>query len=153
MQCSTSWVQCLCRKNEEVPMKLTKDRFSVWEDKDDKDYQKEYDDELIIKVYPKESSKDIADYILSLQDDLDILLIKHDEVREELGNLKEENMSLKAHCLANDVKIFEYKSTLDEIKKLDLSKVIRFTGTITGDQHEEHNDIINILVKILGDKQ
>jgi hypothetical protein len=49
-------------------MKLTKDRFSVWEDKDDKDYQKEYDDELIIKVYPKESSKDIADYILGMQD-------------------------------------------------------------------------------------
>ena len=83
-------------------MKLTKDRFSVWEDKDDKDYQKEYDDELIIKVYPKESSKDMADYILSLQDDLDRLLIKHDEVREELGNmkyvaivLKEENVKLK----------------------------------------------------------
>ena len=112
-------------------MKLTKDRFSTWEDKDDKDYEIEFDDELIIKVYPNESSIDIADYILGLQ---------------------EENMSLKAHCLANDVKIFEYKSTLDEIKKLDLSKVIRFTGTITGDQHEEHNDIINILVKILVDK-
>jgi len=120
-------------------MKLTKDRFSTWEDKDDNDYQKEYDDELIIKVYPKESSKDIADYILSLQDDLDRLLIKHDEVREELGNLKEENEQLK--------------STLDEIKKLDMSKVIRFTGTMNGDQHEEHNDIINILVKLLGDKQ
>ena len=120
-------------------MKLTKDRFSTWEDKDDNDYQKEYDDELIIKVYPKESSKDIADYILSLQDDLDRLLIKHDEVREELGNIKEENGQLK--------------STLDEIKKLDLSKVIRFTGTMNGDQHEEHNDIINILVKILGYKQ
>lgn len=69
-------------------MKLTKDRFFTWEDKDDKDYQKEYDDELIIKVYPYESSKDVADYILSLQDDLDRLLIKHDEVREELENLK-----------------------------------------------------------------
>jgi hypothetical protein len=68
-------------------MRLTRDRFSTWEDKDD-DYQKEYDDELIIKVYPYESSKDIADYILSLQDDLDRLLIKHDEVREELGDIK-----------------------------------------------------------------
>ena len=71
-------------------MKLTKDRFSSWEDKNDKDYEIEFDDELIIKVYSNESSKDIADYILSLQDDLDRLLIKHDEVREELGNLKEE---------------------------------------------------------------
>ena len=95
-------------------MKLTKDRFSTWEDLNDKDYEIEFDDELIIKVYPKESSKDIADYILSLQDDLDRLLIKHDEVREELGNLKEENMSLKAHCLANDVKIFEYKSKCED---------------------------------------
>ncbi len=69
-------------------MRLTRDRFSTWEDKDDDDYQKEYDDELIIKVYPYESSKDVADYILSLQDDLDRLLIKHDEVREELGDIK-----------------------------------------------------------------
>ena len=71
-------------------MKLTKDRFSTWEDKNDKDYEKEFDDELIIKVYPNESSIEIADYILSLQDDLDRLLIKHDEVREELGNLKDD---------------------------------------------------------------
>ena len=83
-------------------MKLTKDRFSTWEDINDKDYEKEYDDELIIKVYPNESSNDTADYILSLQDDLDRLLIKYDEVREELGNmkyvaivLKEENTELK----------------------------------------------------------
>lgn len=69
-------------------MRLTKDRFSTWEDKDDEDYQKEYDDELIIKVYPYESSKDIADHILSLQDDLDRLLIKYDKVREELGDMK-----------------------------------------------------------------
>ena len=85
-----------------VIMKLTEDRFSTWEDINDKDYDIEFDDELIIKVYPNESSIDIADYILSLQDDLDRLLIKHDEVREELGNmkyvaivLKEENTELK----------------------------------------------------------
>ena len=71
-------------------MKLTKDRFSTWEDINDKDYEQEFDDELIIKVYPNESSIEIADYILSLQDDLDRLLIKHDEVREELGNLKDD---------------------------------------------------------------
>ena len=69
-------------------MKLTKDRFSTWENINDKDYEQEFDDELIIKVYPNESSIEIADYILSLQDDLDRLLIKHDEVREELGNMK-----------------------------------------------------------------
>ena len=85
-----------------VIMKLTEDRFSTWEDINDKDYDIEFDDELIIKVYPNESSIDIADYILSLQDDLDRLLIKHDEVREELGNmkyvaivLKKENTELK----------------------------------------------------------
>jgi hypothetical protein len=69
-------------------MKLTKDRFSCWECVDDNDYEQKFDDELIISVKEGESSKDIADYILSLQDDLDRLLIKHDEVREELGNLK-----------------------------------------------------------------
>ena len=71
-----------------VIMKLTKDRFSTWEDIDDKDYEIEHDDELIIRVEPNERSRDIADYILSLQDDLDRLLIKYDEVREELGNIK-----------------------------------------------------------------
>jgi hypothetical protein len=155
-------------------MKLTKDRFSTWEDLNDKDYEIEFDDELIIKVYPKESSKDIADYILSLQDDLDRLLIKHDEVREELGNMKflvfslkeekiilqdelehitETNKTCAMNCANMAVENGQLKSTLDEIKKLDLSKVIRFTGTIIGDQHEEHNDIINVLVNLLGDKE
>ena len=71
-----------------VIMKLTKDRFSTWEDINNKDYEKEYDDELMIKVYPNESSIEIADYILWLQDELDRLLFKYDEVREELGNTK-----------------------------------------------------------------
>ena len=69
-------------------MKLTKDRFSTWENINDNDYEKEYDDELMIKVYPNESSIEIADYILWLQDELDRLLFKYDEVREELGNMK-----------------------------------------------------------------
>ena len=41
-----------------VIMKLTEDRFSTWEDINDKDYDIEFDDELIIKVYPNESSID-----------------------------------------------------------------------------------------------
>ena len=73
-------------------MKLTKDRFTNWEDIDE-DYDILLDDELIIRVEPNERSKDIADYILSLQ---------------------EENISLKAHCLANDVKIFEYESKCED---------------------------------------
>lgn len=49
-------------------MKLTKKRFSCWEDKDDNDYQKDLDDELIISVNPEERSRDIADYILKCQE-------------------------------------------------------------------------------------
>jgi hypothetical protein len=49
-------------------MKLDKTRFSTWENIEDEDYQKEFDDELIIKVYLKESSLEIADYILGMQD-------------------------------------------------------------------------------------
>lgn len=49
-------------------MKLTKSRFSTWEDKDAKDYEKKFDDELIITVYPNESSAEIADYILEIQE-------------------------------------------------------------------------------------
>ena len=60
-------------------MKLTKDRFSTWENINDKDYEQEFDDELIIKVYPKESSNDIADYILWLQDEI-IRLKKENEM-------------------------------------------------------------------------
>lgn len=64
-------------------MKLTKERFSTWENKDDKDYEKEFDDELIIKVYPNESSKDIADYILSLQEQvIELRMLFHDECTE-----------------------------------------------------------------------
>jgi hypothetical protein len=62
-------------------MKLTKDRFTTWEDINDNDYEKEYDDELMIKVYPNESSVEIADYILSLQEQVDKLkaeLAKHE---------------------------------------------------------------------------
>ena len=60
-------------------MKLTKDRFSTWENINDKDYQKEYDDELIINVYPNERSMDIADYILGMQDE-NIRLKKENEM-------------------------------------------------------------------------
>ena len=49
--------------------------------------------------------------------------------------------------------ILSNQDKLEKLYALDLSKVIRFTGTMNGDQHEEHNDIINILVKILGYKQ
>ena len=62
-----------------VIMKLTKDRFSTWENINDKDYQKEYDDELIINVYPNERSMDIADYILGMQDE-NIRLKKENEM-------------------------------------------------------------------------
>lgn len=59
-------------------MKLEKDDFGIW-DNDDEELS------IIKKGY---TSREIADYILSLQDDLDKLLIKHDEVREELGDIK-----------------------------------------------------------------
>ena len=49
--------------------------------------------------------------------------------------------------------ILSNQDKLEKLYALDLSKVIRFTGTITGDQHEEHNDIVNMLVKLLGDKE
>jgi hypothetical protein len=50
-------------------MKLTKDRFTNWEDIDE-DYDILLDDELIISIKPEERSKDIADYILGMQDEI-----------------------------------------------------------------------------------
>ena len=78
-------------------MKLEKDDFGIW-DNDDGELS------IIKEGY---TSREIADYILSLQE------------------------------------------KLDEIKKLDLSKVKRFTGTKTGDSGEEHNEIVNTLQKII----
>ena len=49
-------------------MKLTKDRFSCWERVGDKDYDNILDDELIISIKPEERSRDIADYILLIQE-------------------------------------------------------------------------------------
>ena len=59
-------------------IKLEKDDFGIWDN----------DDEELSIIKEGYTSREIADYILSLQDDLDILLIKHDEVREKLGNIK-----------------------------------------------------------------
>jgi len=49
-------------------MKLTKDRFSCWENVEDEDYEQKFDDELIISIKPEERSRDIADYILECQE-------------------------------------------------------------------------------------
>jgi len=59
-------------------MKLEKDDFGIWDN----------DDEELSIIKEGYTSREISDYILSLQDELDRLLIKYDEVREELGNMK-----------------------------------------------------------------
>ena len=59
-------------------MKLEKDDLGIWDN----------DDEELSIIKEGYTSREISDYILSLQDELDRLLIKHDEVREELGNMK-----------------------------------------------------------------
>lgn len=45
--------------------------------------------------------------------------------------------------------ILSNQDKLEKLYALDLSKVIRFTGTMRGDLHEEHNEIVNTLQKIL----
>ena len=56
-------------------MKLTKDRFTNWEDIDE-DYDILLDDELTISIKPEERSRDIADYILGMQDEIIQLQIR-----------------------------------------------------------------------------
>ena len=58
-----------------ITMKLTKDRFTNWEDIDE-DYDILLDDELIISIKPEERSRDIADYILGMQDEIIQLQIR-----------------------------------------------------------------------------
>ena len=81
-------------------MKLTKDRFSTWEDINDKDYEIEFDDELIIRVEPNERSKDIADYILSLQDDLEHITETNKICARNGANMAVENGRLKQELQA-----------------------------------------------------
>jgi len=57
-------------------MKLTKDRFSCWENVEDEDYEQKFDDELIIDVKEGETNRDIADYILGMQDEIIQLQIR-----------------------------------------------------------------------------
>ena len=80
----------------------------------------------------------------------------HDWIDDETGEFDDEliiehDPKISSKSIADS--ILSNQDKLDKLYALDLSKVIRFTGTITGDQHEEHNDIVNILVKILGDKE
>ena len=56
-------------------MKLTKDRFTNWEDIDE-DYDILLDDELTISIKPEERSRDMADYILGMQDEIIQLQIR-----------------------------------------------------------------------------
>jgi len=60
-------------------MKLSKDRFSCWEQVGDEDYEKDFDDELIISIKPEERSRDIADYILECQEKAEKWDMKGDE--------------------------------------------------------------------------
>ena len=57
-------------------MKLTKDRFSCWENVEDEDYEQKFDDELIIDIKEGETNRDIADYILGMQDEIIQLQIR-----------------------------------------------------------------------------
>jgi hypothetical protein len=52
-------------------MKLTKDMFTTWERVGDEDYNKDFDDELIITIQQDQTNLDVADYILQLQDDVE----------------------------------------------------------------------------------
>ena len=67
-------------------MKLTKDRFTNWEDIDE-DYDILLDDELIISIKPEERSKDIADYILECQEKAELL----DKIKNKIKSFNEEH--------------------------------------------------------------
>ena len=57
-------------------MKITKDRISSWERVGDNDYEKKFDDELIISLEDGETSKEMGDYILECQEKA----LKYDEL-------------------------------------------------------------------------
>ena len=88
-------------------MKITKDRIHSWEQVNERDYEKKFDDELIILLNPDETSREMGDYILECQEkakdydkmnkiiyDLTQSKIKLKEKAEKYDLLKKENKKL-----------------------------------------------------------
>ena len=80
-------------------MKLTKDRFTNWEDIDE-DYDILLDDELIISIKPEERSRDIADYILGMQRKIKTIEKYVNDDREWRTGTKQVDTQLKCNQYA-----------------------------------------------------
>ena len=81
-------------------MKLSKDRFSCWEQVGDEDYEKDFDDELIISIKPEERSRDIADYILGMQRKIKTIEKYVNDDREWRTGTKQVDTQLKCNQYA-----------------------------------------------------
>ena len=80
-------------------MKLTKDRFTNWEDIDE-DYDILLDDELTISIKPEERSRDIADYILGMQRKIKTIEKYVNDDREWRTGTKQVDTQLKCNQYA-----------------------------------------------------
>ena len=65
-------------------MKITKDRIHSWEQVYERDYEKKFDDELIILLEPDETSREMGDYILECQKRSEWLGIIEDLIGEKI---------------------------------------------------------------------
>lgn len=88
-------------------MKITKEKIHSWEQVHEKDYEKKFDDELIILLEPDETSKEMGDYILECQEKAR----KYDKIAHDVMDyrieLVEENRELKDinKKLINNIKL------------------------------------------------
>ena len=73
-------------------------------------------------------------------------------VKKDFGKWDKEELSLivkgyTARQIADH--ILDNQKIVDELRKLDLSHLLRYTGTRKGDKWEKHNDTIKEIVRLL----
>ena len=106
-------------------MKITKDRIHSWEQVGDKEYEKDFDDELIILLNPDETSKEMGDYVLECQEKAR----KYDELEDIVETIKK-YVDDKTEWTTDN------KSTNNTLRHVRHDIKLRLNGTITRIRNE-----------------
>lgn len=72
--------------------------------------------------------------------------------KKDMGKWDNEELSIMVKgYTAKDIAdyILDMQITLDKLRKLDLSHLLRYTGTRKGDKWEKHNDVIKEIVRLI----
>lgn len=72
--------------------------------------------------------------------------------KQDFGKWDEEELSLivkgySARQIADH--LLENQKIVDGLRKLNMSNILRYTGTKKGDKYEKHNNVINKIVRLI----